>query len=211
MTEIKKSPITFGHHDVEIMTRESRYKGFFSLTSYRFRHRLFSGGMSPVIEREVLERGHAVAVLPYDPRRDQVVLIEQIRIPAYDTSETPWLLEIVAGMIGEGESDEQVARREAKEEAGLLLGRLKPVINYLSSPGGTSERITVLAGEADASTAKGSHGLAEENEDILVRVVSREQAYQWVEKGIIDNAATVIALQWLELHHRRLQEEWKAT
>ena len=211
MTEIKKSPLTFSHHDVEIMTRESRYKGFFSLMSYRFRHRLFSGGMSPVIEREVLERGNAVAVLPYDPVRDQVVLIEQIRIPAYDSSETPWLLEIVAGMIGQDESDEQVARREAQEETGLTLGRLKPVINYLSSPGGTSERITVLAGEADASKAQGTHGLAEENEDILVRVVSREQAYQWVEKGIIDNAATVIALQWLELHHRRLKEEWKVT
>lgn len=211
MPDIKQSPVNFGRSDVEIITRERLYKGFFSLISYHFRHRLFSGGFSPVITREVLERGNAVALLPYDAVRDQVVLTEQIRIPAYDSSETPWLLEIVAGMIAPGESDEEVARREAMEEAGLTLGRIKPVINYLSSPGGTSERIAVMVGETDAGQAKGCHGLKEENEDILVRVVSREQAYQWVEEGIIDNAATVIALQWLELHHRRLKQEWKVT
>ncbi len=211
MPENQQSPATFQRRDVEIITRERLYKGFFSLIKYRFRHRLFSGAFSKVIEREVFERGHAAAVLPYDAQRDQVVLVEQIRIPAYDSSQTPWLLEIVAGMIGEGESREQVARREAMEEAGLTLGRVKPVIDYLSSPGGSSERIAVMVGETDASQAKGCHGLEEENEDILVRVVSREQAYQWVEQGMIDNAATVIALQWLELHHRRLTEEWKAT
>ncbi|WP_029684265.1 ADP-ribose diphosphatase [Tatumella saanichensis] len=211
MPENQQSPATFQRRDVEIITRERLYKGFFSLIKYRFRHRLFSGALSKVIEREVFERGHAAAVLPYDAQRDEVVLVEQIRIPAYDSSQTPWLLEIVAGMIGAGETGEQVARREAMEEAGLTLGRIKPVIDYLSSPGGSSERIAVMVGETDATQAKGCHGLDEENEDILVRVVSREQAYQWVEQGMIDNAATVIALQWLELHHRRLTEEWKAT
>lgn len=211
MPENPRSPATFQRRDVEIITRERLYKGFFSLIKLRFRHRLFSGGYSKVIEREVFERGHAAAVLPYDVQRDEVVLVEQIRIPAYDSSETPWLLEIVAGMIEAGESAEQVARREAREEAGLTLGRVKPIIDYLSSPGGSSERIAVMVGETDASQASGCHGLESENEDILVRVVSREQAYQWVEQGVINNAATVIALQWLELHHRRLTQEWKAT
>ncbi|WP_312240963.1 ADP-ribose diphosphatase [Pantoea sp.] len=211
MTGEKKSPVTFTKNDVEIIARETLYQGFFSLVRYRFRHRLFNGEMSGEVQREVFERGHAAVLLPYDPLRDEVVLIEQIRIPAYDTSRTPWLLELVAGIVEHGESMEEVVRREAVEEAGLTVGRVKPVINYLASPGGTTERLSVLVGEVDASLAEGYHGLEEENEDILVHVVSREQAYRWVEEGIIDNAASVIALQWLALHHAKLREEWKIT
>ncbi|WP_291970175.1 ADP-ribose diphosphatase [Candidatus Symbiopectobacterium sp.] len=201
-------PATFHKDDVEIIARESLYEGFFSLERYRFRHRLFNGEMSGEVSREILERGHAVVLLPYDPVRDEVVLIEQIRIAAYDTSPTPWLFELVAGMIELGESLEAVARREAQEEAGLNVGRCKPIISYLASPGGTSERLAVMVGEVDARAAQGIHGLAEENEDIRVHVVSSEQSYAWVESGIIDNAASVIALQWLALHHTQLRKAW---
>jgi ADP-ribose pyrophosphatase len=201
-------PVTFTKNDVEIIARETLYRGFFSLERYRFRHRLFNGGMSGEVTREIFERGHAAVLLPYDPLRDEVVLIEQIRIAAYDTSPTPWVLELVAGMIEPGETPEEVARREAVEESGLIAGRVKPIINYLSSAGGTSERLAVFVGEVDASVAQGTHGLEEENEDILVHVVSRSQAYQWVEQGKIDNAAAVIALQWLQLHHKQLRQEW---
>ncbi|CAK6489332.1 ADP-ribose pyrophosphatase [Pantoea sp. Nvir] len=209
MSGEKTSPVTFTKNDVEIIARETAWKGFFSIVRYRFRHRRFNGEMSGEVVREVFERGHAAVLLPYDPLRDEVVLIEQIRIPAFDVSETPWLLEMVAGIIEPNESAEEVVRREAVEEAGLNVGRVKPVLNYLASPGGTSERLSILVGEVDASLAKGCHGLEEENEDILVHVVSREQAYRWVEEGIIDNAASVIALQWLALHHEKLREEWK--
>ena len=164
--------------------------------------------MSGEVRREIFERGHASVLLPFDPVRDEVVLIEQIRIAAYDTSDTPWLLELVAGMIEPGESVEEVARREAMEEAGLLVGRTKPVLNYLASPGGTSERLSILVGEVDATQAEGIHGLVEENEDIRVHVVSREQAYQWVNEGKIDNAASVIALLWLQLHYQEIRQEW---
>lgn len=203
-----KQVATFSQADVEIIARETLYRGFFSLDLYRFRHRLFNGQMSGVVTREIFERGHAAVLLPYDPQRDEVVLVEQIRIAAYDTSATPWLLEMVAGMIEPGESVEQVARREAQEEAGLSVGRTKPVLSYLASPGGTSERLSIMVGEVDATQASGVHGLAEENEDICVHVVSRQQAYQWVEQGVIDNAASVIALQWLELHYQQLRQEW---
>lgn len=208
MSKPTQQGITFSKNDVEIIARETLYRGFFSLDLYRFRHRLFNGGMSGEITREIFERGHAAVLLPFDPVRDEVVLVEQIRIAAYDTSESPWLLEMVAGMIEAGETVEDVARREALEEAGLEVGRTKPILSYLASPGGTSERLSILVGEVDASTAKGIHGLAEENEDIRVHVVSREQAYQWVEEGKIDNAASVIALQWLQLHHQALKNEW---
>ena len=209
MQKPENLPVTFAKNDVEIIARETLYSGFFSMELYRFRHRLFNGEMSGEIRREIFERGHAAVLLPFDPVRDEVVLVEQVRIAAYDTSETPWLLEMVAGMIEEGESVEDVARREALEEAGLAIGRTKPVLSYLASPGGTTERSSIMVGEVDATTAKGIHGLADENEDIRVHVVSREQAYQWVEEGLIDNAASVIALQWLQLHHQNLRNEWK--
>lgn len=209
MQKPEKLLVTFAKNDVEIIARETLYSGFFSMDLYRFRHRLFNGEMSGEIRREIFERGHAAVLLPFDPVRDEVVLVEQIRIAAYDVSESPWLLEMVAGMIEEGETVEDVARREALEEAGLVVGRTKPVLSYLASPGGTSERLSIMVGEVDATTAEGIHGLADENEDIRVHVVSREQAYQWVEEGLIDNAASVIALQWLQLHHQNLRNEWK--
>lgn len=209
MQKPENVPVTFAKNDVEIIARETLYSGFFSMELYRFRHRLFNGEMSGEIKREIFERGHAAVLLPYDPVRDEVVLVEQVRIAAYDTSETPWLLEMVAGMIEEGESVEDVARREALVEAGLVVGRTKPVLSYLASPGGTTERSSIMVGEVDATTAEGIHGLADENEDIRVHVVSRELAYQWVEEGKIDNAASVIALQWLQLHYQTLRHEWK--
>lgn len=209
MQKPENVPVTFAKNDVEIIARETLYSGFFSMELYRFRHRLFNGEMSGEIKREIFERGHAAVLLPYDPVRDEVVLVEQVRIAAYDTSETPWLLEMVAGMIEEGESVEDVARREALEEAGLVVGRTKPVLSYLASPGGTTERSSIMVGEVDATTAEGIHGLADENEDIRVHVVSRELAYQRVEEGKIDNAASVIALQWLQLHYQTLRHEWK--
>ncbi len=208
MTLLQPSPVTLDKNDVEIIARETLYRGFFSLNLYRFRHRLFNGEMSEEVKREIFERGHAAVLLPYDPVRDEVVLIEQLRIAAIDSSRSPWLLEMVAGMIEEGESVEDVCRREAVEEAGVVVGRCKPVLSYLASPGGTSERLSIMVGEVDALTAEGIHGLPEENEDIRVHVVSREQACRWVEEGAIDNAASVIALQWLALHHESLKAEW---
>lgn len=208
MKKTENIPFLYTRRDVELLGKKDLYKGFFRMTEYRFKHRLFAGGWSNEIKREVFERGHAGVLLAYDPNKDSVVLIEQIRIPAYETSDTPWLLEAIAGMIEEGETPEEVVKREAQEEAGISVGRCEPIISYLSSPGGASERMHVFVGEVDATTAKGIHGLASENEDIRVHVVSREQAYQWVEQGIIDNAATVIAIQWLQLHHEALRKRW---
>ena len=208
--KINNNPITFNKNDVFNLTKRVLYKGFFSLLEYRFQYRKFDGTTSDVVTREVLERGHAVVLLAYDVKRDKVVLIEQIRIAAIETQETPWMLELIAGMMDhENESCEEVARREAIEEAGITIGRCKPIISYLASPGGLTEKLHILIGEVDASTATGIHGLAEENEDIKVHVVSREQAYKWVEDGVINNAASIIALQWLQLNYLNLENQWK--
>ena len=206
----KSTPVIFNKKDVFNLTKRILYKGFFSLFEYRFQYRKFDGSVSEMVSREILERGHAVVLLAYDDKRDEVVLIEQIRIAAIDTQASPWILELIAGMMDhDNESTEEVARREAMEEAGIVIGQCKPIISYLASPGGLTEQLHILVGQVDSSTAKGIHGLAEENEDIKVHVVSREQAYQWVEEGIINNAASIIALQWLQLNHQSLKDEWK--
>ncbi|AEY02865.1 ADP-ribose pyrophosphatase [Oceanimonas sp. GK1] len=188
-----------GRQDMQIVAEETGYQGFFRLLKVRLRHRLFAGGWSPTLTRELFDRGHAAAVLPYDPVRDEVVLVEQFRVGAIHHHDSPWLLEIVAGIVEPGESEEAVVRREAEEEAGLTLGRLTRALGYFSSPGGCSERITVFVGEVDASQAATHAGLADEGEDIRVHRLPREQAMQWLEDGRIDNAASVIALQWLAL------------
>lgn len=208
--KFKPTPVLFNKKDVFNLTKRILYKGFFSLLEYRFQYRKFDGSVSEVVSREILERGHAVVLLAYDDKRDEVVLIEQIRIAAIETEDSPWMLELIAGMMDhENESIEEVAKREALEEAGIVVGQCKPIISYLASPGGLTEKLHVLVGQVDASTAKGVHGLAEENEDIKVHVVSRQQAYKWVEEGVINNAASIIALQWLQLNHLTLRNEWK--
>ena len=197
----------FTPQDVEIISKETLFKGFFRMIKYRFRHKLFEGGWSEVIEREMFERGHAAALLPYDPVSDQVVLIEQIRVGALEHAH-PWQLEIVAGIIDTDESPEQVVRREASEEAGISVDELTKVTYYYPSSGGCSEKLDVYVGKVDASTAHGIHGLDYEGEDIRVHVVSRETAYQWIVEGKFENGASIIALQWLQLNHQSLREQW---
>ncbi|MBC7001911.1 ADP-ribose diphosphatase [Photobacterium sp. BZF1] len=198
-------PGQFSRDDVEVLAEEPLYQGFFSMVKYRFRHRLFAGGWSQPLDREMFERGHAAAMLPYDPHTDQVVLVEQFRVGAMAADCSPWQLEIVAGIIEPGEQADDVVRRESVEEAGVEVGSLHKITRYLSSSGGCSETLDIFVGEIDSTTAEGIHGLEEEGEDIKVHVVSREDAYQWVESGKIENAASIIALQWLQLNYTRLQ------
>ena len=187
------------------------YSGFFRLEKYRLRHELFAGGWSPAINRECLERGHAVAVLPYDPQRDQVVMIEQFRVGALEQRDGPWLLEIVAGIIGPGESKLDVARREAMEEAGCELLDILPVCEYLVSPGGSTESIMLYCGRVDTAGIGGVHGLAEEHEDIRVLVLPSAEALGLLHSGRVLSATTLIALQWLALRREELRARWGQT
>ena len=112
---------------VELIERTTAFEGYFRIDRYELHHQLFAGGMSDPLTREVYERGHAAAVLPYDPQRDAVVLIEQFRIGAYAAGREPWLIEIVAGIVEAGETSSDVAQRELHEEAGLSAAALEPI------------------------------------------------------------------------------------
>lgn len=194
---------------VEIVEKQTVYSGRFQVDRYRLRHTLHEGGWSKVMVREVFERGHAAAVLPYDPIRDEVVLIEQFRPGAYAAGRDPWLLEIVAGIIEEGEKPEDVVRREAVEEAGVILHDLEPIANCLMTPGACSESIAIFCGRIDAGESGGIHGLDDEHEDIRAFPLPFADARQWLEAGRFVNAITTISMQWLCLNRDRLRAGWK--
>ena len=195
--------------DFEVVEREACFRGFYKLDRVHLRHRQFAGGMGPVIRRELFVRHDAVCVLPYDPQRDAVVLIEQFRVGAMDKDENPWLLELVAGLIDKDEEPEEVAHREAQEEADLILGPLWPVSRYFPSPGGSDELVHLYIGRCDSEGAGGVYGLPEEGEDIKVHVMSFADAMQAVRDGRINNAASIIALQWLALNRDEVRGMWK--
>jgi ADP-ribose pyrophosphatase len=197
--------------DVEILERQPAYRGYARIDRYRLRHRLHDGGLSGPIDREVYDRGHVTGVLPYDPVRDCVVMIEQFRVGAYLAGMRPWQTETVAGIIDKGESPEQVARREAKEEADLEIEDLMPMFRYLVSPGAITETVALFAGRVDSSQAGGVHGLPEEGEDIKVLVVPVSELADMIEDGRIGNALTIIAVQWLLLYRDKLRASWKTT
>jgi ADP-ribose diphosphatase len=200
--------------DVEVVRREEAYAGYFRIDRYRLRHRLYDGGWGPTFEREVFERGHAVSVVLYDPDRDLLVLIEQFRIGAFVASRepelagafSPWLIEIVAGIIDEGEAPDAVARREAVEEAGCEISHLERIGVILTSPGASSETVTLYLGLTHAPETGGIHGLDDEHEDIRVLVARPEEVYAWMDTGRIVNGPALVGLHWFRIHHQRIRE-----
>ena len=193
----------------ELVKHEVAFQGHFRVGRYRFRHGLYQGGQSGIVRREVFERGTAAAVLPYDPRRDEVVLIRQFRAGAYVAGRHPWLWEIVAGIIEPGESPEALVRREAVEEASLELREVIPVHDIIVSPGACSEGCVIYIGHVDSSAAGGIHGLETEDENILVKALSFTEARTMLEHGEIANSVAVIALQWLALHRDEVRARWR--
>jgi ADP-ribose pyrophosphatase len=194
---------------VEVREKTTPFKGYFQVDRYRLRHRKFDGGWTDEMTREIFERGHAAAVLLYDPKRDAVVLIEQFRPGAYAAGVDPWLIEIVAGIIEEGETPEGVVRREAVEEAGCTVSDLHPIGCFLATPGGSSETVALFCGRTDSRGAGGIHGLDHEHEDIRVLALSRQEALERLAAGGITNMPAVVALQWLALNYTELRSIWK--
>ncbi len=194
---------------IEVIEKTTPFQGYFRIDRYRLRHRKFDGGWTDVMSREIFERGHAAAVLLYDPARDRVVLIEQFRPGAYAAGMAPWLIEVVVGIIEPGETPEDVVRREAVEEAGCTVSDLHLIGRYLASPGGSSESLTLYCGRIDSAGAGGIHGLDHEHEDIRVLPLDRQAALERLAAGEISNLFTVAALQWLALNHTEIMSIWR--
>lgn len=199
-SENKRQP----SRDWAVESTEIVYNGFYNIEKLHFTHALFNGGTSGVIDREQFVRGNVVGVLVHDPKIDKVALVEQFRIGARNKPDHPWLIEVIAGMIEPGEKPEEVAVRESYEEAGVTLTSIKEVMKYLASPGSTTEEVHIYYGEADLSEASGVFGLDEEGEDILLHVVSADEAIRMLDTGKICNAISIIAMQWFR-HFRNSQ------
>ncbi len=200
--------LKFGAQDVRILEDQAAWSGYFSIRRLTLQHRLFAGGWSAPIVREVFERGDAVGVLPYDPVSDSLVLIEQFRPGALRGDDSPWMLELIAGIVEAGESDEDVVHREAMEEAACELSELLPIATVFPSAGACTEQVRLFCGRVSKASIGGLHGLEEEGEDILVHSVSRADALQLLADNRIPNGHTLIALQWLHIHGDSLRERW---
>ena len=194
---------------VKILSRRRGFDGFNKLDVLELQHELFGGGLGKPIQREIIERGQAVAVIPYDPRTDQLVLIEQFRIGAFAAGRHPWLTEVVAGRFDAGESPENVARRETLEEIGLPVDRLEFVTRYMVNHASSTEAITLFAGRVDATAAGGVHGLDHEGEDIRAFTVEAQEAIGWIGTERIANATLLLAMQWFAANRQRLREMWR--
>lgn len=193
-----------------ITQKQRLFQGFFAIDQYSIDVETFAG-QSMSIEREVFERGTAAAVLPYDPIRDEVVLIEQFRAGAINTQvnddDNPWLFELIAGMHDKNESGRDLVIREAQEEANLKLNSLVYINKYLVSPGGTTETTELFLALVDTGqVTEGVFGLADEHEDIKVHVLTFDDAFAMTQPGgRATNAMTLIGLQWLALNKARFQ------
>jgi ADP-ribose pyrophosphatase len=200
--------LKFGARDVRVLDDQTVWSGHYSMRRITLQHRRFAGGWSDPVVREVFERGDAVAVLPYDPVTDSLVMIEQFRPGAIRGDDSPWMLELIAGVVEVGERDEEVVHREAMEEAACELSDLVPIATVFPSAGACTEQVRLFCGRVNKAAIGGLHGLQAEGEDILVHSVARTDALHMLAQNLIPNGHTLIALQWLHIHGAALRERW---
>ena len=200
--------LKFGAQDVRVLDDQRVWSGHYAMRKLTLQHRRFAGDWSEPLVRELFERGDAIAVLPYDPETDSLVMIEQFRAGALRGADSPWMLELIAGVVESGESDEDVIHREACEEAGCELTDLVPIATVFPSAGACTEQVRLFCGRVLTASIGGLHGVQEEGEDILVHSVPRVDALKMLAENQIPNGHTVIALQWLHIHGESLRERW---
>ena len=188
----------YNSRDISIENQEKVFSGFFKMLRVTLRHKLFSGEWSKPIKRELFERGSAVGVLLYDPVHKLIGLVEQFRIGALGDKSSPWLYEVVAGMVDPDESFEQAALREIQEEVGINKVQLRPICQYWVSPGGTNERMHLYCGITNLLGLDGELGMNEQSEDIFLHIVPQDDISLCMKAGQCDNAATTISLMWLQ-------------
>ena len=188
-------------------SKKNVYEGHFVVTQYELSHATFTGQSTPVFKRELVARNDAVALVPYDPVTDQVVLIEQFRIGAI-REQRPWLIEIVAGLLEEGESPEQVALRESQEEIGCKATDLLQIGEFYTSPGGISEWVHLYIGRVNVINIPEIGGLEQEDEDIKIHVISASDIPLMLSTGEVRSAIAIIGLQWFVVNRDQVRQQW---
>lgn len=210
LAEAASAPLTLRRHAApdDVTQRHGRqvYANYFAVEEFDLRFRHFDGTMSPQVNRAVFVTGDAVVVLPYDPARDRVLLIEQFRMGPHGRGDPqPWLLEAPAGRVDGGETPEMAARREAEEEAGVQLGALLPANNYYPSPGCVGEYLYTYVGLADLPDgAARVGGLHSEAENIRGHLVAFDRLMEMVDTGEVNNAPLILLAYWLARNRARL-------
>ncbi len=188
--------------DFTVEKDERLYPGFRPLDSVTVRHAPLARPEGLTARREILRSGHAAIVIPYDPARDEIVVIRQFRIGAALTSGKAAALELPAGLVDEGEDALQAARRELEEETGLVAQAIAPAYAILSSPGLSDEIASFFLALVDAETLNGEGGKLDEQEDILAIRAPVDALIEAVDAGSIENGFLVSAAHWFARHGR---------
>jgi len=206
---IKSYPLPMTDRKYEILHRESLFQGFFRVDRLHLRQELFTGGWSAPFSREVFSGCQKAAiVLLFDPQNDKVVMIEQFRPGPAAKNDNPFMLELVAGAVDPGETLEETAKRESREEAGCDVRALEKIFSYYPTPRSLSEHVTLFVGRTTAPEDGTIHGLEQEGEHIRVKVLDAAQAISLLYSGKLRDAASLIGLQWFALHHTDLRSRW---
>ncbi|MHA3083374.1 NUDIX domain-containing protein [Acinetobacter sp. ANC 5383] len=192
---------SYNKQDVEVTSRETLFKGFLQVEKVSLRHRLFKKlGYTSVLQRELIHRPEAAGVLIYNDQQQRFALIEQFRVGALDDQQSPWQLEIIAGVLDGDESPETCIRRESLEESGCQLDQLQHLFSFYPSAGACSELFHLYAAEADLPEQGGIFGVADEGENIQLHLFDYADLARLLTSGRLANAPVIMALQWLQQH-----------
>jgi nudix-type nucleoside diphosphatase (YffH/AdpP family) len=195
--------------DVVPVSTAHPYAYFFGVQSDDLRFRRFDGSLSPVVRRAAFVMSDAVTLLPYDPVRDCVLLVEQFRYGLYlRGAKNCWSVEGIAGRIDPGETPVQAALREAREEAGLCLDdiALHLIGKAYPSPGCVTECLFQFVATCDLPEDDGAvNGLESEAEDIRRHIIPFAQLMDLAQSGEVQNGPLLTSIYWLALNRDRLR------
>ena len=184
----------------KIINKKNIYSGFFKMNEVALKYKKYDGSWSNVIKRELFGGAQVSAVLPYDPLKREIILIQQFRPGTISKKFNNYLDEIVAGIIDPGEDPETAAKRECFEETGCKVKKILPIQGYFPAPGSSESFYHLFIAEIETFEGERIMGLKTENEDILVRSYKISEVKDKLKNGEILNGLTLIALQWFFLN-----------
>ena len=184
----------------KIVSKKNLYDGFFKMSEIVLKYKKYDGTWTNSISRELFGGVQVSAVLPYDPLKKEIILIQQFRPGTISKNLDNYLIEIVAGIIDEGENPEDAAKRECFEETGCVIKKLIPIQGYFPAPGSSESFYHLFLGETETFSGTRIMGLENENEDIKVQSFKSSKVREIMQKGKILNGLTLIALQWFFLN-----------